>query len=412
METPTARVMKENTYRLGFSQIDPYRYYYGAISPIKRLEIDGRITEILGTEITSPGWQGYGNYKDKALDFKYQLISEGKYMPAIALGIMDPHGSRLYSSQYIVANKQIYPFDFTLGFGNGRFGKRPLASVEENIRVEIISDTTGWLKDSQFFWGIQFAPSRKYALMFEYSPIRYHEQIEPAQSKHFQTPVPSKYNLGLRWKPLKWTEVDFSYQRGNQIGVNFSMPFEIGRPLIPVYDKPYREEPDEKLSPLSERITKALYSSGFSEIGVAFDGDDLWIEVQNDRYYFTTKAIGVILRVIADIKPERIIKIHIVLKENGIPVVEFITTKEDAMDLYSEKLTFNEFFLLSEIRTDVSEMPDVLQRHKKLFRYGIKPSLQTFLNDPSGFFKYRFGASGWVSYHPWEGASCIFCYRA
>src|SRR3989338_11298232 len=67
MEIPTARVMKENSFRIGISQIEPYRYYYGAISPLKRLEIDGRITEILGTKITSPGWQGYGNEKDKSI---------------------------------------------------------------------------------------------------------------------------------------------------------------------------------------------------------------------------------------------------------------------------------------------------------------------------------------------------------
>ena len=50
MEIPTARVMNENSYRLGFSQIKPYRYYYGVISPVKRLEINGTITEALDTE--------------------------------------------------------------------------------------------------------------------------------------------------------------------------------------------------------------------------------------------------------------------------------------------------------------------------------------------------------------------------
>ena len=48
MEIPTARVMRENSFRIGASQIKPYRYYYGAVSPVKGLEIDGRITEITG----------------------------------------------------------------------------------------------------------------------------------------------------------------------------------------------------------------------------------------------------------------------------------------------------------------------------------------------------------------------------
>src|SRR4030067_1757795 len=228
MEIPTARVMKENSFRLGFSEIKPYRYYYGVISPIKGLEIDGRITEISDVPALTPE---YGNYKDKSLDFKYQLIPEGKYMPAIALGIMDPHGTRLLSSQYIAASKQIYPFDFTLGFGNGRFGKKPLPSTGEGIKLEILSNLRGWISDSQLFWGIQFAPSQKYALMFEYSPIKYHGQTtDPAQSRYFSEPVPSNYNIGLRWRPLKWTEIDLSYQRGNQIVISLSMTCDISTP--------------------------------------------------------------------------------------------------------------------------------------------------------------------------------------
>ncbi|MEW6602256.1 MAG: YjbH domain-containing protein, partial [Nitrospirota bacterium] len=45
--------------------------------------------------------------------------------------------------------------------------------------------------------------------------------------------------------------------------------------------------------------------------------------------------------------------------------------------------------------------------YSRRVRYGIKPSLETFLNDPSGFFKYRLGLIGWTSYYPWRGATLI-----
>lgn len=405
MEIPTARVMRKNSYRIGYSRIHPYRYYYGVLSPIKGLEVDARITEIAGVSALT---SAYGNYKDKALDLKYQFIPEDKYMPAVALGIMDPHGTRIYASQYVVASKQIYPFDFTLGLGNGRFGTGPLPSQGEGIRIEMFQDTKTWLKDSQFFWGIQFAPSEKYALMVEYSPIQYHKQTsDPAQSKYFNEPVSSSYNIGFRWKPVKWTEIDLSYQRGDKIGINFSMNFDIGKPIIPVYDLPYKEKPEHRANPLSERIITALYSSGLSDIGVYMKGDELWIEAQNDKYYFSTKAIGVILRIVMQITDENIRKIHIVLKDNGIPLFEFITAREDIVDLYADKLTLSEFLYLSTVNSAISDTEDMPKKHTKLFRYGIKPSFQTFLNDPSGFFKYRFGLSGWISYHPWKGSSFV-----
>ena len=146
-----------------------------------------------------------------------------------------------------------------MGFGNGRFGKKPLPTQGEGIRVEMFQDTKQWLLDSQFFWGVEFAPSKKYAFMVEYSPIQYHKQTrDPAQNKYFNEPVPSNYNFGFRWKPLKWTEIGLSYQRGNQIGVNFSMNFDIGKPIIPIFDIPYKEASEDMLNPLNERMAKGL----------------------------------------------------------------------------------------------------------------------------------------------------------
>ena len=409
MEVPTARVIRENAYRIGYSQINPYRYYYGVISPLKGLEIGGRITEVMGV----PGFSGsagaqYGNYKDKSLDFKYQLISEGKYMPAFAVGIMDPHGSRLYSSQYIALSKQIYPFDFTLGFGNGRFGKKPLPTQGEGIRVEMFQDTKQWLLDSQFFWGVEFAPSKKYAFMVEYSPIQYHKQTrDPAQNKYFNEPVPSNYNFGFRWKPLKWTEIGLSYQRGNQIGVNFSMNFDIGKPIIPIFDIPYKEASEDMLNPLNERITKALSKSGFSDIGIDIKNSDLWIEAQNDKYYYSARAVGMIFRSIEKIIPQDTEEVHIILKQNGIPMFEFITTGADIADLYADNLSIGEFFYLSKINTDITDTLNVTAKNRRLLSYGFKPSFQTFLNDPSGFLKFRLGLMGWIGCHPWKGASFV-----
>jgi len=410
METPTARVLKEGRFRIGVSQMDPYRYYYGAISPLKGLEVDGKVTEILGVTVnpSNPTWQGYGNYKDKAVDLKYQFVPEGKYHPAIALGIMDPHGTRVYPSQYIAASKQIFPFDFTIGYGNGRFGKTTLAGEGETFKAEIFSHPREWLSDSQFFGGIQFAPSETFALMVEYSPIKYEIQTgDPAQSVYFKEPVSSKYNFGLRWRPLDWTEVDLSYQRGNQVGINVSFAFDLGNPLVPIYVHPYKEKPEFKTNPLTKRIIWALNDSGFSNIGIMETGDELWIEAENDRYYYTPKAIGVMLKIVHDIAPAQIQKVHLILSENGIPVLEFTTTKEDMIEFFAGRLTPPQFYYLSKINTDVHEPLKVKKEFRKYFDYGLKPDFQPFLNDPSGFFKYRLGASAWTSFRPWSGASLI-----
>jgi hypothetical protein len=410
MEIPTARVIKENSYRIGASQIDPYRYYYMTFSPFKGIEINGKITEIIGVKASSsdPQFKGYGNTKDKSFDVKFQFMEESKWWPAMALSIMDPHGTRIYPSQSLVASKQLYPFDFTIGFGNGKFGKAPLASSGEGFQSELFSDPQGWLKDSQFFWGIQLALSEKYALMLEYSPIRYSRQTsDPARDKYFTDSSPSPFNVGFRWKPYKWAEVDVSYQRGDQIGVNLSMAFDIGQPLRPIYDPPYKEKKEDSANPLTQRLTEALRQSGFSSIGIIMDRNDLWIRVKNDRYFYNTRAIGVVARLVAEIIPPYFQTINIALMENEIPLLEFTTTRYDIAEWYAERLTPGEFFFLSGLDTAIQETPDMALTHRKQFGYSIRPSFETFLNDPSGFFKYRLGVEGTLSYYPWKGMSLI-----
>jgi hypothetical protein len=405
MEIPTARVMKENTYRLGAAEVFPYRYYYGALGIFPNLEIDGRVTEHVGIRAFR---ESYGWNKDKAFDIKYRFLPESKYGPALAIGIMDPQGTRLYPSQYLAASKQIYPFDFTIGLGNGRFGERSLPASDEGIKAEIFTDFKQWLKDSQIFWGIQFSPSDKYSLMMEYSPIKFHKQLsDPVRKRYFDKPVPSKFNFGFRWKPLKWAEVDVTYQRGEQFGINLSTLFEIGQPFIPIYDQPYREKSTDKGYPVETRLISALFASGFSNIQVKINVNDIRIEAQNNRYFYVTKAVGVILKLVNDITPHHIENIHIIMNSNGIPLFKFSVLRNDIIDWESEKLTYNEFIHLSKFHSSVTDSSDTRIFHRDFFEYGLKPSLESYLNDPSGFFKYRFGLSAWGSYHPWKGTTFL-----
>ena len=80
-ETPTARMMPENRYRLGATQVHPYRYYFGTVGLFDRLEVNGRVTEVIGVKaFTNLPGSGYGNDKDKAVDAKF-LVAQGGDVP-------------------------------------------------------------------------------------------------------------------------------------------------------------------------------------------------------------------------------------------------------------------------------------------------------------------------------------------
>jgi len=409
LDTPTARVMPGNSLRAGGTRIDPYRYYFIGVSPFSRLEVVGRLTEVAGVPAFSNlSASSYGNFKDKAVDVKFQFLREGKYSPAVAAVFMDPHGTRIYPAQALVASKQIFPFDFTVGLGNGRYGKRPLPESGEGFRAEMFSNPRAWWRDARLFGGIEFAPAETLSIVAEYSPVRYDLQDrDPAQAKYFQDPVPSKFNVGLRWKPLRWAEIDVSYQRGNRIGVGISTTFDVGKPFVPIYDAPWREKPADRGRSLEDRIAAGLSASGFSDIGVASDRITLRVEAQNDRYFFTPRAIEEVLSILARTGTGHAEYLRVVVKENGIPLVELVTTGPAVDDLAAGTISLPGILDISAFRTDVREtlVPETV--HRRWFAYGVKPSLDTFLNDPARFFSYRAGVAGWLHAFGWRGARIV-----
>ncbi len=409
LEIPTARVLPENRYRVGFADVHPYRYFTGAVGLFERLEVNGRITEVSGV----PGFpedsgSSYGDYKDKTVDAKLQIVKEGKYLPALAIAISDPHGTRLYASQSIVASKQLYPFDFTVGMGNGRFGKRPLPESGEGFRVEMFSNPKSWWRDAQFFGGIQFAAADWLTLMAEYSPIRYDKQTRDlAQPEYFTEPVPSKFNFGARIRPFRQGEIGIGWQRGEELSVSAALSFDIGRPVLPIFDPPYREPEAARRHPLSDRIAAALLASGFSDIAV--DGDDFFlrIDAENERYFFTPGAVKALLDAVAPMVPPRTEYVRVRIKENGIPVAEFVTTAAALSGLRDGSISRERFFELSSFRTEAIGSPIRPAAGRRRYDLVLKPSLESYLNDPSRFASFRFGAAASLEVYPWTGGMAV-----
>ncbi|MCL1925708.1 MAG: YjbH domain-containing protein [Syntrophorhabdaceae bacterium] len=407
-ETPTARVLPENRYRFGVTAANPYNYYWGTIGLFDRLEVNGLVTEVRGVPGFTDIGNRYGNFKDRSFDFKLQIVKEGKYLPAIAIAVTDPHGTRLYGSQSIVASKQIYPFDFTIGMGNGRLGKEPLTESGEGFRMEMFSHPKSWWRNAQLFGGIQLKATDWLILAAEYSPVHYERHTrDPAQPKHFTKPVSSNINFGLRLKPFRQGEIDISWQRGEQLTVGGALQFDIGRPILPIHDPPYREPEKLRQHPLADRITEALLSVGFSDIGVEGDDFFLRIDAQNNRYFFTPGAAKALLDAVAPILPPKYEYIRVRFKENGIPVSEFITTAAALEELKEERISRERFFEVSSFRTEFIGNPIPRTQGRRWYKLEVAPALNMYLNDPSRFFSYRFGAAANLDIYPWKGGSVV-----
>jgi len=403
LETPTARVMKENRYRLGATQVHPYRYYFATVGLFDRFEVNGRLDEALGIP-TKTG----SSSKDKAFDFKLQFLKEKTYLPALAVVVSDPHGTRVYASQAIVASKRIDSFDVSFGVGNGRLGKEQLPPQGEGFKIELFSDPRKWAREALPFGGVRYAATPWLSLLAEYSPIRYERQTsDPAQEKYFPAPVRSPLNFGVRVKPWRWLEVGASWQRGEEIGVTASVDFEIGRTLAPIRDPTYRETPETSREPLPDRIALALADVGFSDIAVSSDGFTLRIDAQNDRYFFTPRAVEVLLSTIAPILPPNVEYLRVQLKENGIPVAEAGAPASALSGADTDFARADRIRNAVGFRSGEFDAPLRPTAHRRWFDYSLKPSFELFINDPSGYVKYRLGVAGAVGAFPWRGATAL-----
>ena len=365
------------------------------------------LTEIIG--VKSGIGSSYGDYKDKAIDVKYQFWREGKYTPAFAVGIMDPTGNRLYTGQYLVASKQIYPFDFTLGFGNGRFGKRPLVtSPTDKFGAEIVTSPREMGEGCPTLLGDSVFPFRE---ILPHDGVR-PDQIQRADERsrsgrvfHQAGPSAVQFRLSMETGKVDGNRSDLP--AGQRDRLNFSMLFDIGQPLIPLYDKPYKEKPRVSAMTAFERIAVALREQGLSDVGIDEAEGVLSIRAQNDKYFYSMKAVGVIMKTIMPLMTPSTEEVRITLTQTGLPIFRVETTAADIRDLYAGRLTSGEFFRLSRITTDIDKAPDIPTTGNKLLTPGWRPSFETLLNDPSGYFKYRLGLEGWLAYHPWQGASLV-----
>jgi len=396
MEIPNARVIDDGVVRFGFSQALPFRWYSGAAGIFPGMEFGGRLTEL--TNIEGGLGSDYGNYKDKAFDIKYQILPESKYFPAFAVGINDFHGTRLFPSEYIAFSRQIFPFDITIGLGT----KRLKGSVTSPV-----------FKDIGLFGGIEWKISDWISLMAEYNPVEYeNDRIKPVPEGS-NSPI----NVGLRIRAIPAVGIDLSYQRGTTIGFSCNLQFELGKPLIPKKADPRLWHPvdrrnfDERDSQeMVAAIKKAIMEAGLQSVSVNTDGRSLVAEFENTRYPSNQKAAGRVLRILLFHSPKDTQMLSVIFKRRQIPFLK-VSVEPDYFEGYIfEKIPEEDLFEHIQVETapfrndktlsNIAATPD-----DKNFDYnfGIKPDFESYLNDPSGFFKYRLGIKPHVTATLWKG---------
>ncbi|HNS31358.1 MAG TPA: YjbH domain-containing protein [bacterium] len=392
LRIPDGRTITDGDVRFTFSHSYPYRNYCATIGFLPFLELNGRLVELRDRKVFGSLSGDYGYYKDKVADFKVRLFNEKEYLPSIAAGVTDFHGTQLFFSEYVAASKKIGDFDLTIGYGGNLFGSIFNKNNKEPRELDGI------------FGGVEWRARDNLSLILEYDPTK--ELALNGGS------ISSNWNYGLRWKPNKWLTFGYSYQRGDRHGINFSLTYPFGSTVVPQKPDPPFYGPVD-WTPLPESlmvetlpdklltIKKYLVEEGLENVRVTLSSDmkTLYIEIENRKYLFHGKAIGRALRVAVAQTPPDIKTICLVLKQMDIPMVELSVPRADYIYYLNRNLTDGEIISRMKISSSISEKSIWWnekfaedQEEIPFLSYYIEPvKLESYWNDPSGFFKIRVG---------------------
>ncbi len=391
--TPSARMQKAGMSAIGGASVPPYSYYNLNFQLLDILEFSGNYRVYRGIKDSILGDSGFGDFYDRGANFKLALYTQSQmyqYLPSVAVGYEDFHGSRRFSSFYLIATKEWLRqnLEITLGWGKGRM--------------------------KGFFGGMGWTPWRKMGVWLidgltfvaEYDAFDYkgrsHEHPEGRS-------IRSRINVGLSAQFVEMLQLQVASVRGNHIGGSIVFNYNFGetKGFFPKIDNPqiYRAPVDLQAlghlrteKELAQELAYIFNEQGFilSQVYLTY-GDDgaenLWIKVINTMYRTEEEVRERISCILSTVAPSNIENITVVIEADGVPIQEYQFNTKQLHRFRNNSIGEYELAITSPVTT-VSAHPGkydsslLYQCKKSAWVFTFFPRFLTFFGSAGGKFKY------------------------
>ncbi|CAK0776464.1 Exopolysaccharide biosynthesis protein YbjH [Gammaproteobacteria bacterium] len=431
---PDARVDEDGSWRIGISNSSPYGAIWSSLTILPWLELSGRFTRMQGVP-TNLG-AAYGNNKDKAFDLKLIVLPESLYLPQVAVGAQDFFGTRLFAAEYLTVSRNYGALDLTAGYGM------------ERIRGA--------------FYGARYAlPWNNLSLVAESDAYNYAHDPHGKQSGAIRRPGGLGYGVEYR---SRLAGLQLSHQ-SNTWGVNayVSLPL-MEKEFIPKTSEPPPYTTQQKQVSVEEWISSptyrktlltALHDQEFGQVRLHIEDKTLQVSLTNDRISLIGRAVGRAARTIILTGPKDLERLEITYKINDMPALSYqfrsitalqryfagkigITSLMNSVSIFYSSPEYAKRFAVeatpelgkplmdvnntSLLTLDQRKETDATRKNKTI--ESIKRNkilhedrdedftgdftlssikLDTYLNDPSGFFHYNIYTQGNYYYHINDG---------
>jgi hypothetical protein len=300
---PDARVGPDGSLRFGTSSSDPYFNVWGSVTFFPRLEVSGRYITIDGV----PGFSdsSLGDYRDKVFDAKLVLLEESDWRPALAIGVQDYVGTRLFPSHYAVLSKQLGPFDVSAGVGRERIDGG--------------------------FGGVRYTPTPEagWSVAVEYDANDYSADFRADVSGAARREAGLAYAVEYRYG---WLAAQLSRQH-DAWAANAYVTIPLAQPeFIPKLHEPPPYDVDGERAGSAEwranaayagRLMAALEQQGYHDVRLRLHGDTLVIALTHNRISRVGRAVGRAARTALKLGPDDIVSLHVVYLLNEQPLVAY-----------------------------------------------------------------------------------------
>lgn len=392
---PSARTYKAGDFGFGYSWVAPYNIWSLAFNFFDHIETTGNYWIYRKMLDGGFGHLGFGDYAERAANVKFILMRKEDgfpLLPEFAIGWNDFFGSQRFRSFYVAATKEFlpYPFEATLGWGNGR-----------------IQGFYGALAWTPWHFADHFLKGLTFAAEYDANNYRRHWSEHPKGRE-----VKSRINAGLQLKLWDLIRLSGSTIRGTDWGLGASLHYDLGasKGLFPkiydtdVYTAPVDTQPTGPLRTrfeLAQELAFAFREQGFDLYNLYWvpgSRDRLWMKIVNVRYREEDEVRRRIEFLLGSITPSDISDLTVVIEADGVAEHEYQFRQEDLRRYAEGKMGDGEFSVIAPFK-ETSPTPNAFdasllyQRRKRIWILTFRPWMRTFFGSSRGKFKYEVGFS-------------------
>lgn len=298
------------------------------------------------------GVNQFETYYDRSFDLRYQLLDEGRYRPAVTIGLQDFVGTGVIAGEYIVATKHVTPdLKVSAGLGWGRLGSYESIGSPFGDRPAVEVGSGGNFNFDQWFRGpaapfagVEWQINDQWTAKAEYSSDAYRQEADLRGTFDRQSPL----NFGIEYQPSERLRLGAYSMYGSEIGVSLSFIANPAQPMTPYANTaplPVKVRPPRATAPdvwstswvgqgdapelLAGNLGRQLALDGIKVEALRVDAATAELRIIDDTFDSRPNAIGRAARAMAAMLPASVEEFRIVPMVKGQPTVAVVVQRSD-----------------------------------------------------------------------------------